>query len=183
MRTVLATIGAALALAGVAHAQQAQPGAMSDDDYMREVAKAAPPQVVEQATVLRMQRGEMRTVRKGSNEFTCMIADEGGPAAAPMCMDPNAMAWAEAWQGHGTPPDKTGFVYMLAGDTGGSNTDPYAKGPKPDNHWVQTGSHVMVVGAGARAMQGYPRTADPDPTRPYVMWAGTPYEHLMIPVR
>jgi len=71
----------------------------------------------------------------------------------------------------------------LAGDTGASNTDPDAKGPKPDNHWVQTGSHVMVVGAGARAMEGYPRTADPDPTKPYVMWPGTPYEHLMVPVR
>jgi hypothetical protein len=31
-------------------------------------------------------------------------------------------------------------------------------------------------------MQGYPRTADPDVTRPYVMWPGTPYEHLMLPV-
>ena len=121
----------------------------------------------------------MRTVRKGTNEFTCMVS----PAGSPMCLDPNAMAWAEAWQGHGTPPDKTGFVYMLAGDTGASNTDPYAKGPKPDNHWVQTGSHVMVVGAGARAMQGYPKTADPDPTKPYVMWPGTPYEHLMLPVK
>ena len=25
--------------------------------------------------------------------------------------------------------------------------------------------------------------ADPDTSQPYVMWAGTPYEHLMIPVR
>jgi hypothetical protein len=180
MRTVLAAIGAALALAGAAHAQQrAQPGAMSDDDYMKEVMKAAPPQVVEQATVLRMHKGEMRTVRKGTNEFTCMVS----PAGSPMCLDPNAMAWAKAWQSHGTPPDTTGFIYMLAGDTGASNTDPDAKGPKPDNHWVQTGSHVMIVGAGAKAMQGYPKTADPDPTKPYVMWPGFPYEHLMLPVR
>jgi hypothetical protein len=183
MRTILAAIGAALSLAGVAHAQQAQLGAMSDDDYMQQVMKAAPLQVVEQATVLRMHKGEMRTVRKGTNEFTCMVANEGVPGTAPMCMDPNAMAWAQAWQSHGTPPDKTGFVYMLAGDTGASNTDPYAKSPKPDNHWVQTGSHVMVVGAGARAMEGYPKTAAPDPTKPYVMWPGTPYEHLMIPVK
>jgi len=93
--------------------------------------------------------------------------------------------WREQPAGVGLPesPDKTGFVYMLAGDTGASNTDPYAKGPRPDNHWVQTGSHVMVVGAGARAMEGYPKTADPDPTKPYVMWPGTPYEHLMLPVR
>ena len=43
MRTVLAAVGAALALGGLAHAQQqAQPGAMSDDDYMQQVAKAVP---------------------------------------------------------------------------------------------------------------------------------------------
>jgi len=32
-------------------------------------------------------------------------------------------------------------------------------------------------------MVGYPRTADvSDPTQPYVMFPGTPYEHLMLPV-
>jgi hypothetical protein len=184
MRTVLAAIGTAISLSSIAYAQQAaQPGAASDQDYILQVKKAAPPQVVDQATILRMHKGDMRTVQKGTNEFTCMIADEGGPTAAPMCLDSNAMAWATAWQSHSPPPDKTGFVYMLAGDTGASNTDPFAKGPKPDNHWVQTGSHVMIVGSAVKAMQGYPRTDQPDPTKPYVMWQGTPYEHLMIPVK
>ena len=31
-------------------------------------------------------------------------------------------------------------------------------------------------------MQGYPTEAKPDTTQPYVMWPGTPYAHLMIPV-
>ena len=44
-----------------------------------------------------------------------------------MCMDPNAMEWANAWQTHGPATDKTGFIYMLAGDNGASNTDPWAK--------------------------------------------------------
>jgi hypothetical protein len=26
-------------------------------------------------------------------------------------------------------------------------------------------------------------SADADPTKPYVMWPGSPYEHLMIPVK
>jgi len=29
----------------------------------------------------------------------------------------------------------------------------------------------------------YPKGADPDTKIPYVMWAGTPYQHLMAPVR
>jgi hypothetical protein len=32
-------------------------------------------------------------------------------------------------------------------------------------------------------MAGYPKTADPDPTKPYMMWPGNAYEHLMIPVK
>jgi hypothetical protein len=32
-------------------------------------------------------------------------------------------------------------------------------------------------------MGGYPRNADvADATQPYVMWPGTKYEHLMLPV-
>jgi hypothetical protein len=40
----------------------------------------------------------------------------------------------------------------------------------------------MIVGSGAKMLSGYPRDAKPDPTKPYVMWPGTPYEHLMLPV-
>jgi hypothetical protein len=43
----------------------------------------------------------------------------------------------------------------------------------PDNHWIQTGSQVMIVGAAAKTMAaGYQRSADADPTKPYVMWPG-----------
>ena len=39
----------------------------------------------------------------------------------------------------------------------------------------------MVVGAKGM-MEGYPRNPKPDTSEPYVMWAGAPYEHLMLPV-
>ena len=69
---------------------------------------------------------------------------------------------------------------MMAGDTGTSNHDPHAT---DKSHWVQTGPHVMVVGAAAPEMAGiYPSTLDPDPSQAYVMYPGTPYAHLMIPV-
>jgi hypothetical protein len=41
----------------------------------------------------------------------------------------------------------------------------------------------MVVGAEASFYDAYPKSADPDTSVPYVMWAGTPYQHLMAPVR
>ena len=98
-----------------------------------------------------------------------------------MCSDPAAMEWAKAWQTHAPPPDKVGFIYMLNGDNGASNTDPWATKSEPSNHWIKTGAHVMIVGPPAKTMAGYPRTENPDPTKPYVMWAGSPYEHLMLP--
>jgi hypothetical protein len=94
------------------------------------------------------------------------------------------MEWAAAWMKHKKPQaNKVGFMYMLQGDSGASNTDPYATKEEPGNNWIKTGSHVMIVGSGAKMLQGYPRSAKPDPTKPYVMWPGTSYEHLMIPVR
>jgi len=81
------------------------------------------------------------------------------------------------------PPDKLGFVFMLAGDTGVSNTDPWRTKPAPGNHWVKTGSHLMIVGLAVKKMTGFPRMPDPDPTKPYMMWPGTPYEHIMLPCR
>jgi hypothetical protein len=177
MRIVLTIVCAATVCSAVAYAQQT-PNAPSDQDYLKRVMRAAPPQIVRQATVVRMNGSSTRTLQKGTNEWTCMEA-----SGDPMCLDPNAMEWAHAWQTHGPAPDKTGFIYMLAGDTGGSNTDPYATEKKADNHWIETGSHVMIVGVAAKDMKGYPRTADADPTKPYVMWPDTPYEHLMIPVK
>jgi hypothetical protein len=171
---ILYLAGCFALFAGSTTAQQPS----SNDDYMARVMKAAPPEIVQDATVIKMDGKEMQTLKKGTNEWTCMEAN-----GVPMCADPNAMEWAHAWQTHGPAPTSTGFIYMLAGDTGASNTDPYATEKKPDNHWVETGSHVMIVGAAAKTMKGYPRTADADPTKPYVMWPGSPYEHLMIPVK
>jgi hypothetical protein len=99
-----------------------------------------------------------------------------------MCAAPIAMDWVHAWLTHSRPPDKPGFIYMLAGDTGVSNTDPWATKAAPGNHWIKTGSHVMIVGLAVKKMTGFPRTPDPDPTKPYVMWPGTPYEHVMLPL-
>jgi hypothetical protein len=97
-------------------------------------------------------------------------------------MDANAGAWAMAWIGKKTPPaDTVGVIYMLAGGTDASNTDPYAQKPTAENAWIETGPHLMVVGS-QDVLKGHPSGAEPDTKAPYVMWAGTPYAHLMIPV-
>jgi hypothetical protein len=158
---------------------------MSDERMIKSAMTAAPAKVAQGATIVAMNPdGTMRTVRTGTNGFTCMADNPATPGPDPMCMDKNAMQWVHAWVGRKTPDKgKIGFMYMLSGGTDASNTEPYAEKPEPGNHWVETGPHVMIVGADQSYYDLYPKSADPDTSAPYVMWPGTAYQHLMIPVK
>jgi hypothetical protein len=149
----------------------------SEPEYIAKAKTAAPESIVNEATIVMPQeQGEAKILQTGSNGFTCLVSSDG----TPLCADANAMEWRKAIGAKANPPDKTGFIYMMAGDTGTSNHDPYAT---DKSHWVQTGPHVMIVGKAAREMAGiYPTDLDPDPAQAYVMYPATPYAHLMIPV-
>ncbi len=176
-------LAGAFVVATAASAQPQSPGPMTDAKIIANAMLAAPKPVAAGATIVAMSKdGKMRVVRKGTNGYTCMPDSPTAPGPSAMCLDANAMDWAGAWMSKKAPPNKVGFVYMLAGGTDASNTDPYAKGPATGNHWIKTGPHVMIVGPAVKSMPGYPKIADPDTTKPYVMWAGTPYEHLMVPM-
>jgi hypothetical protein len=181
----LALVIIAVAVALSVSAADKPAAAPSDSQLIASAMKAAPPSVAKGATIVAMNAdGTMRTLRKGTNGFTCMPDNPATPGPDPMCLDPNAMAWAQAWMGHKTPPaGKVGFMYMLAGGTDASNTDPYATKPTATNHWVKTGPHVMIVGGDQAFYASYPKDADPVTSVPYIMWAGTPYQHLMAPVK
>jgi len=159
--------------------------APSDAELIASAESAAPANVGKNATIVAMDAdGKMRTLRKGTNNFTCMPDNPATPGPDPMCMDPAAMEWVHAYVSHNKPTSgKIGFMYMLAGGTDASNTDPYATKPSAANHWIQTGPHVMIVGADSSFYDLYPKSADPDTSVPYVMWAGTPYQHLMAPIK
>ncbi len=146
--------------------------------------RAAPVRVAESATVIVMEPdGTVRTLRQGANGFTCMPDNPATPGPDPMCMDRNALDWVNAWIGRTAPASgSVGLVYMLEGGTDASNTDPYAQQPTGSNNWIETGPHVMIVGAPASFYEQYPRSATPDTRAPFVMWPGTPYQHLMIPL-
>ena len=178
-------IFAAVAATSAAPAKKKAAAKPSDAELIASAKKAAPPSVAKGATIVTMEAdGTMRTLHTGTNGFTCMPDNPVTPGPDPMCMDANAMEWAHAWMSHQTPTvGKIGFMYMLAGGTDASNTDPYATKPTATNHWIKTGPHVMIVGAEPAFYDGYPKDADPNTAVPYVMWAGTPYQHLMAPVK
>ncbi len=169
--------------AAMAAAKPAAPA--TDAALIRSALSAAPAGVASGATVVAMdEKGNMRTLRAGSNGFTCMPDEPSTPGPDPMCLDKASMEWVHALMSHAAPPKgKAGLMYMLAGGTDASNTDPYSTKPSRADHWIQTGPHLMLAGADDAFYAQYPKDADPDTSKPYVMWAGTPYQHLMVPVK
>ena len=158
--------------------------APSSNDPIASAETAAPAAIAHAASVVTVDaNGAMKTLRQGTNGWTCMPDAPATPGPDPMCMDANAAKWAQAWIGHKAPPEGTvGVMYMLEGGTDASNTDPYAKQPTAENNWIKTGPHVMIVGS-KEILAGMPSGPSPDTSVPYVMWAGTPYAHLMVPVK
>ncbi len=182
--TTRLTLAAALLLV-MGGAQAADKKMATDAQLIASAMHAAPARVARDATIVTMAAdGQMRTLRKGGNDFTCMPDNPHTPGPDSMCMDKNATAWAHAYVTHATPPSgQMGLIYMLEGGTDASNTDPYAAKPDGNNHWIKTGPHFMIVGADAAFYANYPKSPTPDTAMPYVMWAGTPYEHLMAPIK
>jgi hypothetical protein len=180
MRTVMCAFAAVLMAACVAQAQSFPTADIPTGvpEYIAKVKTAAPEQIVNKALIIMMQGDKARELQAGSNGFTCLIAGDG----TPLCADQNGMEWMKSVGAKAAPPNKIGFIYMLAGDTGTTNHDPHQRDTHA--HWVQTGPHVMIVGPGVREMTGYPRSVDvSDASQPYAMYPGTQYEHLMLPTK
>ena len=122
--------------------------------------------------------GQMKQLRAGTNGWMCMV----DPAGDPMCLDKEWQAWGDAWMNKKDPPQpKTvGIAYMLKGDKGASNTDPYATKATSDNQWVVSPPHVMILPTESSQLDAFP--TDPKAGGPWVMWKGTKYAHIMVPI-
>jgi hypothetical protein len=170
-RVLAASLAVALVLApSAARAQSAS-------DALKDALRAAWPGMAEGATVVDW---EGNVLQQGSNGYTCLPTPPMLSGAAPMCMDTEWMKWADAWQNKKQyAAESLGISYMLAGDQGASNIDPYAEGPTDDNEWIREGAHLMILAPG-ELLEAFP--TDPHNGGPYVMWKGTPYAHLMVPI-
>jgi hypothetical protein len=145
---------------------------------------AAPSTISVKATVLDWpanEGGMPEVLRPGSNGWSCFPDMPESKGNDPMCVDGTWMKWIEAYFAHKTPEiGRVGIGYMLAaGGAWGSNTDPFAMKETPDNHWGHHNPHMMIVVPDPKPLAGL--STDPDNGGPYVMWAGTPYAHIMAP--
>ncbi|HXT68889.1 MAG TPA: hypothetical protein VN700_04000 [Vicinamibacterales bacterium] len=152
----------------------------TDAEKIKSAMSAGPASIAANATIVDM--ATMKPLRKGTNGWTCFSDLPTSPGTDPMCLDQNGMLWADALMNRKDPPKgRMGFGYMLMGGSDASNTDPFATKPNGADKWVDTGPHVMVLNIGDQ-FAGYPTTAA-NTKVPYVMFPGTPYAHLMLPVK
>jgi hypothetical protein len=126
--------------------------------------------------------GNLTELRPGTNGWTCIVDDApAAPGDSPDCLDARWQAWFASYM-KGEPPKTTGIglAYMLQGSLSPSNTDPFLETPPPGETWMEDGPHVMLIVPDAKLLEGFPH--EHGMGGPYVMYAGTPYAHLMIPI-
>jgi len=145
------------------------------DDALR----AAPVAITEGAKIMDW---DGNVLQDGDNGWTCYpTPPHVKGATSPMCLDRVWVKWADAWMNKKEfKTTEVGISYMLAGDAGASNIDPWASEETPDNEWVVTGPHLMILAPDESMFAGIPH--DPSGGGPYVMWRDTPYVHIMVPV-
>jgi hypothetical protein len=151
---------------------------MSNTEIIRSALSAGPREISDGAAVIAPDAsGKMATLRAGTNGWTCMADEPHTPGLDPMCLDKAGMEWAQAWMSKAPKPTNTvpGIVYMLQGGSDISATDPWATTTK---RFIESPPHYMIMWPYEAKATGF--STAPKKTGTWIMWAGTPYAHLMI---
>ena len=152
---------------------------MSSAELIRSATAAGPRSISEHAAVMAADASgkNMTQLRPGTNGWTCIPDEPNSPGLDPMCIDKNGMEWVKAWMGKAPKPTNTapGLIYMLEGGSDISATDPFAT---TTEHYVSSPAHYMIMWPFDAKSTGLSTT--PKKTGTWIMWAGTPYAHLMI---
>lgn len=167
-----------------AHGSGAQPKGVPDIDW---ALSAAPPAIAAGAAVVNMSDdGKITELRKGTSGWTCFVHDPGTPSGHPLCVDQNGLEWMQAaMSGHEPDAAKTRYSYMLKGGTAWSATDVTAtRLPAVQEDIIRVPPHVMITNAQLANSSGFPSgETKPDTHKPFVIYGGTPFAILIIPVQ
>ena len=151
---------------------------MSNAELIRSALSAGPHEVSEHAAVIAPDaNGKMTEIRAGTNGWTCLADEPDTPGLDPMCVDKQSMQWVQSLMSHAPKPANTapGIIYMLQGGSDISATDPYAT---KTEHFIDSPPHYMIMWPYDAKSTGF--STAPKKTGTWIMWAGTPYAHLMI---
>lgn len=182
-RIVIAAVAAAVAVPAVAvGAAQAGSDVTAKKARIANAMSAAPRAVSADATVL--DYGKAATdpyvlLRKGSGPWTCFPDWPDSPGNDPICYDRQGMRWLTAYNAGAKPRlSGPGIAYRLQGGSDPSLTDPAALVPAKGEKWVAHGPHIVVISPQRLKPADYGAYGDDA----WVMFPGTPYEHLHLPV-
>lgn len=179
------------AVAAVAPAE-AIVGPTSAEAKIASAVQAAPAALTGDAAILDWPADgkTFPVLRAGTNRWSCLPDYPVTPGGDPMCVDVNGKAWLDAYMAGKAPKlPGPGIVYMLQGSWDASMTDPFQTEPGPGEDWIVDGPHVSIVGPGTFDAKDYAAhshagdTAHPELAAPSVMWAGTPWAHVHVPLR
>ena len=161
-----------------AAASKAKAHKMSTAEMIRSATSAGPRSISDKATVMAADdSGKMVKIRAGTNGWTCIPDEPSTPGLDPMCIDKSGMEWVSALIAKKPKPTNTapGLIYMLQGGSDISATNPFAT---TTDHYVSSPAHFMIMWPYDAKTTGFATT--PKKTGSWIMWAGTPYAHLMV---
>jgi hypothetical protein len=148
--------------------------------FIKAAEEGGPPHIAASAAVARMEpNGAVTPVRPGTNGFTCTIMPDG--TNAPVCLDANGLDWMKAAFSKQPKPTNTapGIAYMAKGASHFETPQgEIVMAPSADTKTVPEPPHWMVLWPIDAASSGLP--TKPNAGGSYIMFAGTPYAHLMI---
>jgi len=121
-------------------------------------------------------QGNMTVLREGTNGFTCFPGNPGVVGDDSMCADAAGMQWVNDSMTHKPKPTNSvpGIIYMLAGGTDWSASDPSATSGTP----IKEPPHWMIMWPFDAKITGL--STEAKDTGTWIMYAGTPWAHLMI---
>jgi hypothetical protein len=167
---IIGVLSAMVLLGSMAHAE-------TREAKVKRALSAAPGDVAKSAKVMDMdEQGKVTVLREGTNGFTCFPGHPEKIGDVAMCADEASMQWISDFMAHKPKPTNTipGITYMFAGGTDWSATEPYATSGTP----IKEPPHWMLFWPFDSKETGL--SDKPKDTGTWIMWAGTPYAHLMI---
>lgn len=164
-------------MAVTAQEDAAKPKAETKEVKIARALSAAPAEIGKDAKVVdRDDDGAETVLREGTNGFTCFPGHPGEVGDVTYCANAAALRWESDFMALKPKPTNTepGIEYMLLGGTDWSATDPTATSGTP----IKEPPHWMILWPFDPKTTGL--STEPKQTGTWIMWAGTPWSHLMI---
>jgi hypothetical protein len=150
-----------------------------DAEFIKSAESGGPDRISQKAAIARIEaKGKVVMIRPGNNGFTCtLFPDESN---APVCGDGRAFRWlVAAFSEQPKPPTTGGVAYMAKGGTHYETPKgEIVMRPSSTTKDVKEPPHWMLLTPLDPATTGIPTRPNPGGT--YIMFAGTPYAHVMI---